>query len=188
MNDFRRDDQWQKEMRGAFLVPFYRRYRGLMLLDEGRFAELLQKDGCDTLVWKYDHHPIAVEEKIVRSPQGREPYTAICLETESCTVPGYISRGWMWYSKADVLFYCMHQANDTLDCLWIDFPKLHKWFWLREKQFPLSVLADTINQTASRVVPIDSIAGAGILMRRFTLLREATGCPSADETREEAAE
>jgi len=188
MNDFTRDDKWQREMRDAFLVPFYRRYSGFIFLDEGRFAKMMQQDGCDTLVWLGQHSPIAIEEKIVRCPEDRPPYTAICLETESCTTAGRIARGWMWYSKADVLLYCLHQQDDTLECLWIKFPQLHQWFWPREKQFSLSVMTDTINKTASRIVPIDAIAAAGIPMKRFPLLRGGTACPTADEPREEAAE
>jgi hypothetical protein len=189
MNDFRRDDQWQKKMRDEFLIPYYRHnYRGFALLEEGRFAEMLQKSGCDTLVWDDSFQPIAVEEKIVRCPQGRDPYTAICLETESCTTPGYIRRGWMWYSKADVLLYCMHQHDDTLDCLWIDFPKLHEWFWPLVKYFPVSVQTTTINKTASCIVPIDEIARAQIPMLRFPLVRGWSSCPTADGEAGEAAE
>jgi hypothetical protein len=170
MNDFHHDDQWQRQQRDEFLVPFYqRRYSGFVLFDAGRFAKMQQQAGCDTLVWRADLTPTAIEEKIVRPPLMRGPYTAICLETESCTEPGHISRGWMWYSTADVLLYGMLGVDDTLDCLWIDFPKLHRWFWPREKRFPLHVMP-TENKTASRVVPIDDIAAA-VPMHRFTMAR-----------------
>jgi hypothetical protein len=145
-------------MRDKFLVPFYRKIYasgGHLVLDEGRFAESQQKRGRDTIVWSDLGRPLTIEEKIVRFKE--RAYTSICLETESCTVPGHIARGWMWYSEADVLLYCMQTEAGDLDCLWIDFPKLHSWFWPREKQFQLTVMTTTINKTASRLVPIDRI-------------------------------
>lgn len=161
MNDFTRDDQWQREMRNEYLVPFYkRRFNGFILLEDGRFAKQQQECGIDTLVWGADLAPISIEEKIVRCPSGRDPYDAICLETDSCTAPGFMRSGWMWYAKCDVLLYCMHQPDDSLDCLWLDFPKLHEWFWPRHKAFPPTRMAETINRTECRVVPIADISAA----------------------------
>src|SRR5213593_587706 len=100
MSDFYRDDAWQREMRDKFLVPFYRQtYQsgGHLVLDNGRFAESQQKRGRDTIVRADNARPMTIEEKIVRFKE--RAYTSICLETESCTVPGRITRGWMWYSE-----------------------------------------------------------------------------------------
>ncbi|UPK03141.1 hypothetical protein [Bradyrhizobium sp. 170] len=177
MNDFIRDDKWQRPMRDAYLVPFYQRtYSGFLLLDDGRFSRQQQETGIDTLVWRADRIPIAVEEKIVRAPDRRDPYDAICLETDSCTSPGFMRSGWMWYARCDVLLYCMHQRDDSLDCLWIDFPQLHDWFWPRVKDFPPTRMADTINRTECRVVPIADITAA-VRLHRFRLSRQRTVIP-----------
>lgn len=174
MNDFHRDNNWQRQMRDEFLVPFYREtFHGYVLLDSGRFAKSQQDRDVDTLAWHSDGEVIAIEEKIVRYP-GRK-YTAICLETESCTVPGHIARGWMYYSGADVLLYCMQTGGGGLDCLSIDFPKLHDWFWRNAGDFHIHVMPDTINKTASRIVPIDAVEP--FVRKRFRLLR-----PGAQDT------
>jgi hypothetical protein len=173
MNDYQRDDAWQREMRDTFLVPYYgKKFAGFVLLDKGPFARDQQRRGVDTLFWDDELALFGIEEKIVRYKD--RAYSAICLETETCTKPGRIARGWMWYSAADYLLYGMQTAAGDLDCLWIDFAALHKWFWPREKDFRISVMADTINQTASRLVPIEAIA-ENVQLRRFTLVK-----PKAD--------
>ncbi|WP_166294358.1 hypothetical protein [Bradyrhizobium sp. 2S1] len=174
MNDFRRDDKWQRQMRDEYLVPFYRRsYSGFLLLDDGRFSRQQQEGGIDTLLWRADRIPISVEEKIVRCRPRRDPYDAISLETDSCTAPGFMRSGWMWYARCDVLLYCLHQRDGSLDCLWIDFPKLHEWFWPRVKEFAPTRMDDTINKTECRVVPIEVITAA-VQVNRFRLSRERT--------------
>jgi hypothetical protein len=172
MNEFVTDNVWQRQMRDEFLVPFYRKtFAGHVLLDDdGRFSKSQQERDVDTLAWKTDGKVIAIEEKIVRYP-GRI-YTAVCLETESCTTPGRIARGWMWYSAADILLYCMQTETGDLDCRSIDFPKLYDWFWPLENEFPLHVMANTINKTASRIVPIERIEP--FIRSRFTLTRPAS--------------
>jgi hypothetical protein len=160
-SDFERDDAFTKRKRDELLVPYYRRRflgGGFVLLDEGRTSKVLQQRGVDTIAWARSGHPIAIEEKIVRW-KGRK-YESICLETESCTRPGHISRGWAWYSMADRLLYCMEDEEGDLDCVDIDFPALHGWFWPREKDFALHVMPHTINMTANRLVPIDLILDA----------------------------
>lgn len=178
MNDFQRQDQWQRQMRDEYLVPFYKRsFSGFVLLDDGRFAKQQQECGIDTLVWGTSRAPISIEEKIVRCPpSGRDPYDAICLETDSCTAPGFMRSGWMWYAKCDVLLYCMHQRDDSLDCLWLDFPQLHDWFWPRIKDFPPTRMAETINRTECRVVPIAQISAA-MPVKHIHLSRQRTVTP-----------
>jgi hypothetical protein len=172
-DDFERDDAFQRRKRDELLVPYYRAtYGGFLLLDEGPFARQMQRRGVDTLVWLDASEPIAIEEKIVRY-KGRK-YECICLETESCTTPGHIARGWMWYSMADLLLYCLEDAEGDLDCYAIDFPVLYRWFWPREKEFHLHVMPDTVNLTASRIVPIDLIE-ANVPVHHFYLTKSGGG-------------
>jgi hypothetical protein len=43
MNDYQRDDAWQRKMRDEFLVPFYRRnFHGNLLLDGRRFPLIVR--------------------------------------------------------------------------------------------------------------------------------------------------
>jgi hypothetical protein len=168
MNDFVTDDEWQRQMRNEFLVPFYKKtFLGYVLLDKRRFAKRQQERGVDTIAWYAEDQPIGIEEKIVR--WAGYVYTAVCLEIASCTVPGYIAPGWMWYSEADILVYCMQLENGDLDCRTIDFPELHKWFWDHEREFPFHVMPDK-NKTACRVVPIERIEP--FIRKRFTLTRQ----------------
>jgi hypothetical protein len=179
MNDFQRDDKWQLAMRDAYLVPFYQRsYSGFLLFDDGRFARHQQEAAIDTLVWRADRIPVAIEEKIVRAPppERTKPYDAICLETDSSTSPGFFRSGWMVHSRCDVLLYCLHWRDDSLDCLWIDFPALHQWFWPREKNFPPHRMRDTINMSVTRVVPIVDIIAA-VPVHRFRLSRQRSVIP-----------
>jgi hypothetical protein len=173
VNDFHRDNGQQKVLRNKFLLPhfektFVARGGGYLLLDDGRFSKMEQERGIDTIGWTKDHPPLTIEEKIVNW-KGRV-YDSICIETETCTVPGFVRAGWAWYSIADRLLYCMETETGDLDCLWIDFPKLHQWFWPIEKDFNLSVMPDK-NMTACRLVPITRIMES-VPMKRFVLTAE----------------
>jgi|SRR5215813_510711 len=53
MNEFRRDDEWQKKMRDIYLTPWFgvHSYNGQFVhIDKGRLAGILQKISCDTIV------------------------------------------------------------------------------------------------------------------------------------------
>jgi hypothetical protein len=171
MNDFATDDVWQRQKRDEFVVPDYRRkYVGFALFDDGPFARKMQERGIDTIAWGEDGRIIGIEEKLVRFPGY--VYDSICLETETCTVPGRIKRGCMWYSLCDYLLYGMETEDGSLNCLRIDFYHLHRWFWDHEQDFKLHVMP-TKNKTASRVVPIKAIERAlGYQnVQHFTLLK-----------------
>lgn len=166
MNDFASDDAWQRDMRDRILVPGFYEVRALhghryVFMDKGRCARLLQKRlAVDTVMQTRANGTVCIEEKIVRWPEKKgEPHTAFFLETESCTVPGYESPGWMTYAEADYLLYCFEQQDGGLDCYLIDFPKLRKWFWERDTTFPYSRQPEK-NQTAGRVVPIKVVRAA----------------------------
>jgi len=162
MNDFVRDNEWQREQRDNILVPgFYQRYAfdgRYVLIDKGRFANILQRRfEVDTIMQAGEGNAIALEEKIVRWPGYT--YTAYTLETESCTNPGHESEGWMRYGQADYLLYCFQNEHDGLDCHLVDFPKLKAWFWERVETFP-TFLMQTKNRSAGRKVPISAVQKA----------------------------
>lgn len=157
MNDFERDDNWQREQRDNILVPgFYEKYATdgrYVLIDKGRFATILQKRmSVDTIVQSKDGRAVAIEEKIVRWPGYQ--YQNFCLETDSCTKPGHESQGWMHYGEADYLLYCFQQTDGSLFCHLMDFQLLKEWFWPRAETFPTFGPLNTLNATTGRKVPV----------------------------------
>ena len=160
-NDFHSDNDWQRDIRDRILVPLFYQVRTngrFVLMDKGRLADFMQRRmAVDTILQGRSGEAVGIEEKIVRWPGYR--YTAYCLETHSCTVPGHESPGWMTYAEADFLLYCFQQADQSLECDLIDFPKLKTWFWPRETDFPLFQM-QTRNRTRGRKVPIASVKGA----------------------------
>lgn len=160
MNDFLRDNEWQRSIRDRILAPrFYGTYATdgrYVFLDKGKFATALQRRfAVDTCVQSHDGRAVFIEEKIVRWPANRgRAYTDFCLETHSCTKEGGESDGWMLYGQADYLLYCFHHEYDALDCYLIEFQKLKEWFWLREKSFPTFGPLKTLNASMGRLVPI----------------------------------
>jgi hypothetical protein len=160
MTDFERDDKWQKRMRDTVLAPgFYGNYAvegRYVFLDKGALASLLQKrHAVDTILQGRDGSAVCIEEKIVRWPGHR--YECFALETDSCTKPGYESKGWMHYGHADFLLYAFCQDDDSLDVHLIDFPKLQAWFWPRVENFSVFGPLDTLNRSKGRVVPIKAV-------------------------------
>lgn len=160
MNEFERDDKWQKSVRNEILAPeFYGNYAvegRYVVIDKGRLATIWQKRyAVDTIVQGRDGAAICIEEKIVRWPGYR--YAAFALETKSCTIPGRESPGWMFYGQADYLLYCFQLDDASLDCWLIDFKKLQEWFWPLEATFPLFQMKDTLNKSAGRKVPVADV-------------------------------
>jgi hypothetical protein len=172
VNDFERDNEWQRGIRDAILLPkFYGSYaveRRYVVLDKGQLASVLQKRAAvDTIVQGQGGEAIFLEEKIVRWPERDKAYTAFALETHSCTVLGHESIGWMQYGKADYLLYCFVQKNGDLICYLIAFQKLQRWFWKRHESFPKFYNADTLNKSQGRVVPIKDVRAAVPTWRRY---------------------
>lgn len=161
LNDFHSDDAWQRGIRDAILVPQFYEARTpgrFVLMDKGRLANFLQRRmAVDTVVQARDGGVVSIEEKIVRWPGKR--YSAYSLETESCTIPGRESPGWMAYGDADYLLYCFQQADDGLLCHLIDFQRLREWFWPLEETFPVFQMRQR-NRTRGRVVPMDAVRDA----------------------------
>ena len=130
-----------------------------VVIDKGRLATLLQKRfAVDTVVQGRNGNAAFIEEKIVRWPRRDYPYDSMCLETQSCTVPGHESDGWMVYGQADYLLYCFAQRDGcSLICFLMDFPKLQTWFWPVAGRFSPFENPDTINRSCGKVVPISLI-------------------------------
>ena len=176
MNEFERDNEWQRRMRDEVLAPgFYGRYalRGrYVFVDKGRLANVLQKRySVDTILQASDGRALCIEEKIVRWPKSGQPHTAFALETESCTKAGHESPGWMRYGEADYLHYAFETADGDLDCYVIDFPKLQAWFATVEEQYPRFGPLPTINGTQGRVVPIADVE-RNVPTKRYLVKRQ----------------
>lgn len=159
MNEFERDNQWQRKVRDTVLAPgFYGSYATdgrYVFIDKGRLATTLQKRfAVDTIVQGKDGAALCIEEKIVRWP-GYE-YSAYTLETESCTKPGFESEGWMKYGQADYLLYGF-MRSDRLVVHLIDFPKLQNWFWPLVETFDVFRMPNTLNRSRGRKVPIETV-------------------------------
>lgn len=164
MNDFDRDNIWQRKVRDSVLAPgYYGLYSTggrYVFIDKGRLATILQKRfAVDTILQGKDGEAVCIEEKIVRWPGYR--YRSYCLETDSCTKPGHESQGWMHYGQADFLLYCFMQP-DQLECHLIDFQKLKAWFWPIASTLPSFGPLDTINRSAGRKARIDVAKAAGV--------------------------
>lgn len=159
MNDFCVDNSWQQGVRDRILVPqFYESTKvgRYVLMDKGRIAEIVQRRmAVDTIVQKKDGGVVAIEEKIVRWPGFS--YSCYALETESCTVEGHESDGWMRYAEADYLLYCFQQEDaGHLVCHLIDFQELRAWFAPIEDTFSPFQMT-TRNRTRGRIVPIADV-------------------------------
>lgn len=151
------DDTQQKCVRDLVIGPgLYGRFAAdgrYVYIDKGRLATTLQKRfAVDTIVQGTGGKAVCVEEKIVRWP-GYD-YTALTLETMSCTVPGRESDGWMKYGQADMLNYAMCRENGDVVCHLIDFQKLQATFWPAVDGFRETITGQS-NRTACRIVPLD---------------------------------
>lgn len=159
MNDFDRDDQWQRRVRDTILLPlFYGRFAldgRYVTLEKDRISSLIQKRcAADTVLQARDGSTVWIEEKIVRWPGYL--YRAYSLETDSCTRPGYESDGWMRYGKATFLLWCRATPASLLWDL-IDFQRLRAWFDPLERTFPTFGPLNTRNASAGRKVPINDV-------------------------------
>jgi|TARA_R110001583_G_scaffold62897_1_gene184450 hypothetical protein len=167
VNSFVTDDKWQKQMRDEYLVPWYKKHATdgrFVLLDKGRFSETVQRRlAADTIVQSEDGNAVAIEEKIVRW-KGRT-YTAICAETNSCTLPGLESPGWTQYGQFDYLMYCLQTEPGDLYAMIIRGPEFLAWFNQRVESFPVFQMS-TQNKTTGRLVPIDQLSESKLITWR----------------------
>ena len=123
----------------------------------------MQKCGIDTIVARKNKPVLLIEEKI----QAKK-WDCLCLETQSCTILGLESQGWMHYSRADLLFYCfvseyLGQQPVSLDAYLIPFPQLKRWFWNELNESTKTALkwrtvrTQECNRSESELVPIIDI-------------------------------
>ncbi len=142
MGTFQEDNEWQRHMRDTVLVPqFYEaRLKGRFLLLDGDdvLATYIQRvHGADTIAIMPSGKLVSIEEKIVRLRRDGKQHDAFFIETESCTLVGKEKPGWMTYSQADFMLYCMETATAGLDCHLFEMGFFKEWFWLNEQTFPL---------------------------------------------------
>lgn len=77
------------------------------------------------------------EEKIAGWPADSEPHTALCVETESNSNPGFITRGWIDTCQANNLIYVFEVTPlQLLDIYHINMPKFRKYFWQEYRKNP----------------------------------------------------
>lgn len=113
----------------------------------------------DAIIQTGENTSVCVEEKLVRIPEGKKPYTAFTLETHS-DLRSDPPNGWMYTCGADILLYAFGLPHGLT--VWtMQMDELRNWFVGREANFPIS---DTRNDykgqqwvTRCRVVPIRAI-------------------------------
>lgn len=174
MNDFVRDDQWQRKKRDEILTGFYGKYAlegRYVFINKSECSLLMQKRLAVDTVLQGKNGSVCIEEKIVRWKGS--PLAAFFLETESCTKPGYESPGWMEYGKADYLLYCFETSLGDLDCYLIEFAPLQAWFSEHGRRYHRHVMPDTLNMTAGRLVPTITVSAKAKTVR---FLAAPDGC------------
>jgi len=174
MNDFELDNEWQRDIRDRIIGPqFYGRFAAAgryVYIDKGRLATTLQKQyAVDTILQGRGGAAYCIEEKIVRWPGYR--YSAYCLETDSCTIAGRESPGWMRYARADFLLYAFVQDCGGVEVHLIDFPKLQAWFAANENDLPRFGPLATLNASTGRKAPISRVRNE-VGLKTFSLEAE----------------
>ena len=172
MNEFKRDDAWQKDVREKLLKPFYEKVAcegRYVFVDQGPLAEILQKEfHIDTIIQRDQGRAVTFDEKIVRWP-GYE-YTAFTLETMSCTVEGRESPGWMHMAQCDYILYCFLQADGSAVAYSIPFKELNNWFFENDRYMNYSITrSEQLNKTECRVVPVSDVLKAIPSVKRHKL-------------------
>jgi hypothetical protein len=154
MNDFALDDFEQRQKRDQYLLPWYDKFAEATVVD---LDQEFQQLGIDTiLVYRKSRQVLNVEEKIVRWPDRGYAYDAFAFEEYSCTLPQIETLGWMFTGKACRLLYCFTQKEGWLDCYWIDFRAVQKWFLQHRTEFGIFRNKEK-NRSQGRVVPIDLV-------------------------------
>jgi hypothetical protein len=169
--EFQRDDDWQSRLATKFLDPLYRS-RGWQITryPSNHWMQRLHVDVTLRCEGKLPHH---IDEKIIRGRHDRIKAEKISIETWSCSVPGMERHGWIapeLRSEATILFVCFADNDGfdptawtrvtRLDCVWIPFQPLRKWF--AEQDQEQWELQDNMqfNHSLSRKVWIKDIARA----------------------------
>lgn len=164
MNEFVRDDRWQRIKRDNLLQPYYRNIcedGRFVFLDKGKLADRIQREeAIDTILQLRNNGVLGIEEKLVRWPGYK--YLSYTFETKSCTVEGREKQGWMYYSTCDYLLYgFVQEDNASIVAHLIPFPKLKAWFFEDNRYLGYrAFVTDQLNHTETRVVPIADVWGA----------------------------
>ena len=169
------DDRWQRAIKGRLLAPTFDAMRLAGVIEDWRPTELSEQVLGDTFLKMIGGDVTSIEEKIVRWP-GYE-YTAITLETMSCTVPGRERAGWMVTSRSRWLLH-VRVSEDELSayCDVISFRPLRNWFAEQDhKLWPLWE-SKQINRTHCRIVPLLEIREA-VEAYQFSLPTLISGLP-----------
>lgn len=175
MNDFERDMVFSKEYH-PLLAHFYERlfHEGrYVFIDKSRFSLLVQTQLKADVIGQTRSGSVGIEEKFTRWPVSGRPFVNFFLETESCTVPGRESQGWMQNGEADYLLYVFETQEKGLDIYLIPFQELKTWFWKAVERHPDKyheyTMPDTTNHTRGRLVPIIDILRYVPATRRYHL-------------------
>lgn len=170
MNNFDRDNAWQRPVRDRLITPFYKwRYR------HGSFEYFDGPDEEAVRMQRVHHIDTAgvtptlgteyIDEKIMRRRNDGGSPVNVSIETLSCSLPGRTSPGWIHNRgnpRPTWLNYCYADAQvaeevTKLACLWMPFDDLQGWFFeTGEDTWPLHV-EPYENMTHSRNVPIKQI-------------------------------
>jgi hypothetical protein len=151
---FQSDNDWQDAQRERLLVPGYQIMVDAGLMRSHRKTTRVEQPRGDTFFELSSGITVGLEEKIVRW-KGRT-YTAITLETHSCTVPGYERAGWMRTGRYEFFLYARCCEDDSADVDIMHFPRLQTWFWRNETSFAHTTTMQQ-NMTRCRVVPLDAL-------------------------------
>lgn len=168
-NDFQENYVFGVKHYRHLLEVFYRHYcydgRFVSIGDirKSRLSDVIQRTlKTDTVIQKGGWISYGVEEKVVAWPATDQPYTALFLETDSCTNPNHERPGWMATCQADLLLYAFEIKDVGLLIYLFPFPRLKDWFWhmylphLPTPDTGRSVMPDH-NRTAGRIVPIATV-------------------------------
>jgi hypothetical protein len=172
-NDFPEDSFFSKKYR-YLLQILYKQYSyegRYVFIDKSRFSMLIQKRlKTDVVAQLAVDESVGVEEKIARWPEKKnKPHTGFFLETDSCTKPGYESKGWMYDGQADYLLYAFEIKGVGLDVYIIPFQPLKHWFWQILEKCPDRYPTHTMpgkNRSRGRIATIaDVIAEISSIIR-----------------------
>jgi hypothetical protein len=177
---FARDDAWQARIAARFLDPLYELCGWRVNRYPGDHEQ--QRKHVDVLLTR-EREQLRVDEKIIRGRRDGLPATKISFETMSCTQPGAEAPGWGAQdvqNDAAILHVCFADTPDldeqswtrvqSLDCVWIPFQPLRKWFWRMdgERRWERQHNGQA-NGSISHKVPIDEILSELRTAERFTV-------------------
>jgi len=157
-HNFQDDLTFSREIRDTYLVRFYGKYSSdgrYVFVDRSHCSDIIQKHlHVDTIMQRSNGTSTCIEEKAERRFTGN-----LALETESCTVPGHESEGWMKTGKADLLLYCFPDGTDAVQAYVMDFQELKAWFWTIDWTYREYTMPHN-NRTRMRLVPLTDIGNA----------------------------